>query len=275
MPAPAIPILLYHSITADAGDAYRRFAMDPGQFAEQMQLIAAGGFDTMTVSELVAAFAGPASALPPRPLVLTFDDGFAEMESVALPILTRLRLRATEYVVTGHVGGRSTWLASIGEGDRPLLSAGQIRELDSAGVEIGSHGHRHRALDEMRFPEAAADITESRRVLEGILGHGVGSFAYPFGYHTARIARHVRASGFTSACGVKQALSHPGDDVFALGRAIVGSDLPCEQLERWIRGEGLPMSWRGERVRTRVWRAARRMKSGLRRSTAAEVEVDA
>lgn len=256
---PVIPILLYHSITAVATDRYRRFSMDPGQFAEQMEHIAAGGFQTLTVSQLAAALADPTASMPERPLLITFDDGFQEWHSVALPILTRLGLASTAYIITGCLGGQSRWLASLGEGDRPMLSAGQVRDLDEAGVEIGAHGHRHVPLDELQFSDAVIDIDTSRARLEEIVGHRIMTFAYPYGSHTGSIKRHVETSGFESACAVKHALSHPNDDRFALARAIVGSDVSMQRLDSWIRGEGLPISWRGERLQTKVERLKRRM----------------
>jgi peptidoglycan/xylan/chitin deacetylase (PgdA/CDA1 family) len=237
--------------------------MDPGRFAEQMEHLAAGGFTSLTVARLVAALAGPTDAMPERPIVITFDDGFEDMHSVALPVLTRLGLQATAYIVTAYVGGTSRWLAPSGEAERPMLSRGQLRELDAAGVEIGAHGHRHLALDEISLGEAAREIDTSRASLEEIVRHPVATFAYPYGYHTARIKMHLRVSGFESACGVKQALSHPNDDQFALARAIVGSDTPTEVVDSWSRGGGLPISWRGERTRTKVWRIARRTKRAV------------
>ena len=270
-PPTPIPILIYHSLTAAATQPYRRYSMDPGQFAEQMEHIATGGYQTLTVAQLSAAMAGQNGSIPARPLLITFDDGFEDMHSVALPILTRLGLRSTVYIVTEQLGGKSRWLASEGEGERPMLSAGQIRDLDAAGVDIGSHGHRHVALDELPFTEAIQEIDASRATLEEALGHRVVTFAYPYGYHTSRIKRYLQTSGFESACAVKQALSHPDDDRFALARAIVGSDMPMELLDSWIRGEALPISWHGERAQTKLWRLARRVKRRMSRSNGSDV----
>jgi peptidoglycan/xylan/chitin deacetylase (PgdA/CDA1 family) len=267
----AIPILIYHSLKAEATEPYRHFSMDPGRFTEHMEHIAASGIQTLTVGQLVAALAGDPKSMPERPLVITFDDGFEEMHSVALPVLTRLNLQSTAYIVTGHLGGKSRWLASVGEGDRPLLSPGQVRDLDDAGVEIGSHGHRHVALDEIRFSQTVSDIDTSRVALEDIVSHPVVTFAYPYGYHSGRIKRYLAKSGFTSACGVKQALSHRDDDRFALARAIVGSDISMDCLDSWIHGEGLPMSWSGERPQTTVWRIARRVKRATSRTSQSEM----
>ncbi|HEX7497136.1 MAG TPA: polysaccharide deacetylase family protein [Candidatus Limnocylindrales bacterium] len=266
-----IPILIYHSLAAEAAEPYRPYSMDPGRFAEHMEHIAAGGYETLTVGQLSAALAGHNGSVPERPLVITFDDGFEDTYSVALPILTKLGLRSTVYVVTGQIGGKSRWLAPQGEGERPMLSAGQVRDLDAAGVDIGSHGHWHVALDEIPFAEAVREIDTSRATLEEIVGHRVVTFAYPYGYHTGRIKRYLETTGFESACAVKQALSHPNDDRFALARAIVNSDATIEVLDSWIRGEGLPMSWRGERPQTTLWRYVRRMKRAVSRPNEGDI----
>lgn len=256
----AIPILIYHSLSAEASAPYKRYSMDPGQFTEQMEHIGAGGYTTLTVNQLLVAIADSSIPPPERPIVITFDDGFEDLHSVALPVLTRLGLRSTAYIVTAYLGGTSRWLAPLGEGDRPMLSTRQVRELDAAGVEIGAHGHRHLALDEMPFSLAEREIDTCRVRLEEIVDHAVVTFAYPFGYHTGRIKRYLEATGFESACGVKQALSFPGDDRFALARAIVGSDLSTAGLDEWLRGEGLPLGWQTERPQTKVWRVVRRVR---------------
>jgi len=261
-PTP-IPILLYHSLSADATQPYRRFSMDPGRFAEQMEHIAAGGYTTLTVAELIAAFDGPPGSMPDRPLVITFDDGFEDMHSVALPVLTRLGLHSTAYVVTAYLGATARWLASIGEGDRPMLCGEQIRDLDAAGVEIGAHSCDHVPLDEIGLAEAIREVHESRRRLEQVVGHSVASFAYPYGYHTRQIKSYLKSSGLDSACGVKQAFSHDRDDRFALARAIVGSDTSMETVDAWLRGEGLPLSRTGARPQASAWRVARRLRRAL------------
>ena len=127
---------------------------------------------------------------------------------------------------TGTIGDTSDK-----DSERPMLSAGQVRDLDAAGVDIGSHGHRHVALDEIPFAEAVREIETSRDTLEEIVGHRVVTFAYPYGYHTGRIKRYLETTGFESACAVKQAISHPNDDRFALARAIVNSDITIEGLD--------------------------------------------
>jgi len=269
-----VPVLVYHSLTADATDRYRGFAIDPGRFREQMDAIAEAGYRTSTVGELLATRDSAEPGPGGRTVVLTFDDGFREVHGVVMPILAEKRLRATAYLVSAYIGGTSRWLAADGEADRPLMSWTEVRELAAAGVEIGAHGHRHLPLDLLPFEAADDEIVRSRRVLEDGLGQAVTSFAYPYGYHTGRIKRAILAAGYTNACGVKQAMSHPADDRLALARIIVYADTDPETFRGWLDGEGLPLGWQDERLATRAWRIVRRVRGRLDRTSPGALATD-
>lgn len=263
--AGRVPILVYHSVTTEATDRYRGFALDPGLFREQMAAVVDAGLRTITVDEMASAISDRDPVAVERAVALTFDDGFREVHGVILPVLRQLDLRATAYLVSAYVGGTSRWLVADDEGDRPLMSWTEVRELAGEGVEIGAHGHRHVALDLLRLSDATDEVVRSRRILEDGLGRAVTSFAYPYGYHTAGIKAAVREAGYTNACGVKQAISHLDDDPLGLARIIVYSDTRPETLRDWLAGDGLPLGWRKERLATRAWRAVRKARARLGR----------
>jgi peptidoglycan/xylan/chitin deacetylase (PgdA/CDA1 family) len=260
-----VPILAFHSVTTEATDRYRGFAIDPGLFREQMEALADGGYRTITIGELAATLGSPSPEVPERTIALTFDDGFREVHGLVLPVLRQLHLRATAYLVTAHIGGTSRWLAADGEADRPLMSWTEVRELAAEGVEIGSHSHRHLQLDLLPLADARDEIVRSKRILEDGLGQAVTTFAYPYGYHTSRIKTMVGEAGYTNACGVKQAISHRADDRFALARILVYSDTRPETFRAWLAGEGLPLGWPNERLVTSAWRFVRRARARLAR----------
>jgi len=257
-PPRIVPILLYHSLTAYAAPRYAPYAVDPGLFRDHLAYLADAGFTALTVRQLARGYRDPDVRWPARPIVLTFDDGFEEMATVALPALERARFRATFYVVSGTVGATSRWLKGEGEAQRPLLDWAAIRDLDAAGHEIGAHGHTHRQLDVLPLLDASAEIGRSRAELELGLGRSVATFAYPHGYSSAAVRQCVEDAGFDAACSVRNALSHPADDLFSLARVMIGPGTSVEQLAALTAGEGIPRAGPTEQLATRGWRLLRR-----------------
>jgi peptidoglycan/xylan/chitin deacetylase (PgdA/CDA1 family) len=247
----SVPVLGYHSISDERRDGTLRWSVSPSDFDEQMALLAARGRTPLTVSGYAAVLRGAVS-LPPRPVLVTFDDGFADLATAALPVLQRHGITATAYVITSRLS------AAPSRDSEPTLDMDQLAELRANNVEVGSHGHTHRALDCLSHAEAVREVRLSKLVLEDTLQHQVSSFAYPYGYHTSAVRRHVAAAGYTSACGVKNALSHPADDVFAIARVLVQRDMGTAALEALLDDHGWSLAWRGEHLRTRGWRAYRR-----------------
>jgi hypothetical protein len=104
------------------------------------------------------------------------------------------------------------------------------------------------------------EIVQSRRELEDGLSEPVWSFAYPYGYHSPAVRLAVQAAGYSSACAVKNALSHEKDDVFGIARVLIERDTGVAALDALLDGRGWPLAWRGEHLRTRGWRAYRRVR---------------
>ncbi|HTF12249.1 MAG TPA: polysaccharide deacetylase family protein [Asanoa sp.] len=248
-----VPVVGYHSIGDRPREGGLRFCVAAGDFDEQMALLRERGHTPLTVSDYADVLRSRA-ALPDRPVVVTFDDGFADLASTALPVLRRHRITATAFLITTHLPGP----APRPDGD--FLSADEIADLRAAGIEIGSHGHSHRPLDCLTPAEARAEAQLSRRLLEDRLGAAVRSFAYPYGYHGTAVRRAVRAAGYNCACAVKNALSHPADDVFAIARVLVERDTGAAGLDAILSGRGWPVAWRRERLRTKGWRVYRRLR---------------
>jgi O-antigen biosynthesis protein len=232
--------------------------MAPQLFADHMAYLAESGYRTLTVSEYAAMLSEPMTEAPKQTVVITFDDGFADFTEHALPTLTEHGLTSTMYVVTGCVGSTSTWLESVGQGDRPMLGWSDVESLAEAGVEVGAHTHSHPQLDIVNRSTAWEEIRRSRGVLEDRLGREVPSFAYPFGFHGPRVRALVERAGFSSAAAVKDALSGPGDDPFAIARVIVPGDTGVGTLGDLLAGRGRPFAWQGERTSTKAFRVARR-----------------
>jgi peptidoglycan/xylan/chitin deacetylase (PgdA/CDA1 family) len=252
-----VPVLVYHSVCTDPAPLMRDWAITPDGFREHLAFLASEGYTTLTVSEYAQRLRAPAWSLPPRTAVITFDDGFADFATAAAPALAEAGMTATLYVSSAYMGETSSWLGP--EGEQPMLTWSQIADVAAAGIEIGAHAHHHFALDELDRASAQIEIVRSKNLIEDHLGTPVESFAYPHGYHSRAIKEMVRLAGFTSACGVKHALSGPGDDLFALARIMVPADATTHDLGALI--SGLSRSPRHERLKTKAWRAVRRART--------------
>ena len=254
-----VPILMYHSISEHASPRFQQFAVSPQLFDEQMAYLHQHKYTPMTVSQFTEARAQGGVGLPERPVILTFDDGFADFYTHALPILKRYDFAATLYVATGFVNATSRWLQHEGEANRLMLSWKQLREINASGIECGGHSHTHPQLDTLSESEARAEIVQSKQLLEQHLGQDVSSFAYPFGYSTAMVRRQVQEAGYTSACAVKHAMSSEITDPFALTRLMVKSDTSVDALATLMDGHNpplLPLLY--ARARTPMWQLVRR-----------------
>jgi peptidoglycan/xylan/chitin deacetylase (PgdA/CDA1 family) len=250
-----IPILLYHSVAHAPPAWIEPFAVRPAQFAEHLDAIVAGGCQALTVSELVDLRTS-GTELPPRPVVITFDDGFADTAEEAVPALTVRGLPSTVYVTTRALVGQHDETHRLPPAR--MLRWDQLCGLEAAGVEIGAHSETHSHLDVMPLSAAEREIRCSKARLEDELGHPVRTFAYPHGYHNAQVTALVRQAGFDSACAVINAFSSTDDDRFALARLTVKAHTTLEGLTAWLHGQGTPVSTPQRRLRTTMWSLYRR-----------------
>jgi peptidoglycan/xylan/chitin deacetylase (PgdA/CDA1 family) len=250
----AIPVLLYHSVPREPDDAHR-LSVPYESFCSHMDAVIASERVALTINQLADGLRGR-RPLPARPVAITFDDGY-EDNLAALDLLGERGLRATIYVTTGTI-------ASSG-----MLASNQITALASRvdHVEVGAHSVTHPYLDDLRAAEIDVQMTVSKERLEQLLGRPVHSFAYPYGAYDRRAREAVVAAGFQSAAAVKNALSHARDDPWAIARWTVGASTSAGKLERILDGRGAPSAWSRERLRTRSYRATRRLRRRLTGST--------
>ncbi|HKV02154.1 MAG TPA: polysaccharide deacetylase family protein [Ktedonobacteraceae bacterium] len=223
-------------------------------------------YTPVTVTQFVDAVAQRGAALPDRPVVLTFDDGFADFFTEAFPILQQYNFVATLYVATGFIGSTSRWLQREGEATRPMLTWDQLTEISASGIECGGHSHRHHQLDTLPLAEARDEIARSKWLLEGHLGQEVSTFAYPHGYHSTTIKRLVRELGYTSACTVKNEVSSVATDPFAIARLTMGADTGLDALAALLsRRSPSVVAGIYASIMASVWRLARRSSASVMR----------
>ncbi|MFC1430431.1 polysaccharide deacetylase family protein [Streptacidiphilus sp. N1-3] len=259
-----VPVFLYHSVVEDPPGWIAPFTVTPRVFTEQLDRIADAGLTVVPLRRLVAALRG-GPALPPRSAVLTFDDGFADFYWTVAPALADRDLPATLYVTTGAVhapGGapRGSLLPPAA-----MLNWRQIATLDACGIEIGGHTRTHPQLDTQSGRRLCDEVAGCKQDLEQLLSHPVEAFAYPHGYSSPSVRRKVQKAGWSSACGVGYAFSSPNDHALRISRLMVRADTPPELFRAWTEGRGAPVAPLPEQLRTRGWRAYRRLRARLGR----------
>jgi peptidoglycan/xylan/chitin deacetylase (PgdA/CDA1 family) len=254
---PAIPILLYHSVSDRPTGDFGSFTVSRSQFAAHLDRLLAQGFDTLTIGQLIEHVRA-GLPLPARTAVITVDDGFADFTANAWPELQKRGMNATLYVTAGLLGGTARWLAPLHAAKLPMLSHHQLLDLAAQGCEIGAHSMNHPQLDCLPRDQAAQQIRQCKDILEQVLSQPVDSFAYPHGYYDHEVRQMVVDSGYSSASAVKDALSHVDDDQFALARITVKSDFDEPKIDQVLAGKGFTRSRQREKLRTRGWRQLRR-----------------
>lgn len=267
-----IPILMYHSVSEHPTPATAGLSVRPADLAAQLDLIAERGFTPIHVSTLLrhgrlaAAEDTPETDLPDlpaRPIVLTFDDGYEDFHSQALPLLERRGMTASLFVTTG-------WLRDAGStrAGRPLarmLAWGQVEEIATGGVEIGDHGHSHAPLDQLGRAALAAEILQCKHLLEDHLNRAGEVFCYPYGYSSARVRSAVREAGYTGACAVANALAAPRQGPYALARVTIRRTTTLAAFDQAVRGVSLQRLYRRDRALTKGYAVVRRSRYGLNR----------
>jgi peptidoglycan/xylan/chitin deacetylase (PgdA/CDA1 family) len=154
-------------------------------------------------------------------VVLTFDDGYLDTLTAALPLLRRYGCRATCYLVSDCIGGYNRWDDGQGRERLSLMTREQIGSWLEAGMEIASHSCSHPWLQKLGEPEVAHEIAQSRAFLQRTFGVAVDHFAYPFGGFTAATVDAVKRCGYASAVTTEPGIARSGDDVHRLPRLIV------------------------------------------------------
>jgi peptidoglycan/xylan/chitin deacetylase (PgdA/CDA1 family) len=180
-----VPILMYHRIHAAPDAAQRRLTVHPADFARQMQWLKRHGYRAITQRELYDSLFHR-RPLGPKPVLITFDDGYSDVFHYARPVLSRLGMPATAYVISGRTN----------HGDRVFLTWRRLRMLEQAGIEIGSHTVTHAGLTSLSDRDALRELVHSRRAFERGLRHPVQWIAYPFGDCDSRIERLARRAGY-------------------------------------------------------------------------------
>jgi len=167
---------------------------------------------------------------------LTFDDGYEDFVTYAVPILQHYGFTATVFPVAQRLGQDNAWDT---HGPRKqLMTPEQLQEVVAAGMEIGSHGLRHVSLVATADADLAEEVGHSRQMLREISGQDVEGFCYPWGHVDRRIVNHVRTAGYSYGCAVSRS---PLISSYALPRNYIGDADSSPRL--WAKGVCHWLGW--------------------------------
>ena len=223
---PAIPILMYHSISEQDESGrhpYYRTSTSPAVFAAQMEYLHRSGYHTRSVAQSIARLEAnlPDAA---RSVVLTFDDGYRDFYENAFPVLNQYGFTATVYLPTAFIGESTLQFKG-----QDCLTWSEVRELRASGIAFGSHTVTHPQLHELDARSIEAEIVNSKSTIEEKTGTAVDSFAYPYAFpqtdagFTERLRGTLAQSGYKNGVCTIIGSADGASDRFFMGRLPVNS----------------------------------------------------
>jgi len=185
----SIPALAFHKV--DRAFEWGVTRVTPRQFSKIVQQLSRWGYETVLPRDLETA-----DKLPPKPLIITFDDAYASVVEEALPVLKAYGMKAAVYVITDYVGTFNTWDVNLGGLQFQHASWGQLATLRDAGWEIGSHTATHPDLTRFDAKRVKRECEISKRLLEEKLSVKVSSIAPPFGRYNKETLSIISNAGY-------------------------------------------------------------------------------
>ena len=213
-------ILTYHQIDAapPSPAPFRSLYVSPRDFAWQMALLHRLGYQGLSISALRPYLLGERSG---RVVGISFDDGYLNNLSHALPVLQRHGFSSTCYAVSRLLGQTNQWDREVGIAPALLMDAAQLRQWVDGGQEVGAHTRHHVHLPLLDPAAAGAEIGLCRSELEAACGAAVTQFCYPYGEFEAQHIAIARAAGYLSASTTRRGRCHAGTDLMQLPRVPV------------------------------------------------------
>jgi peptidoglycan/xylan/chitin deacetylase (PgdA/CDA1 family) len=241
---------MYHRVCADAEWRPSEFVVTASTFRAQMTYLVEHGYWTPRLSDVLRA-----GGLAPRgrraPVLLTFDDGYRDNLEHAVPVLRELGLTAAIFPVL-DLGRRRNFWDDAPALQAPLLDERELRAVEEAGWEVGSHTLGHPWLTRASPSRLADELAGSRRVLASIVARPLPVLAYPYGDVDARVKEAVRAAGYSAALAVNSGPLEIAADPLEIRRQRVGNGAGEAYLRLVLSGTEKLYAWSKWKVRARL-----------------------
>jgi len=213
---------MYHAVEdAVRPPQYKHFYVTKSEFDWQMQALKRWGYTPITCHSLRNALEN-GQALPPKPVVLTFDDGYANLAHNVHPIMQGMSWPYTVFLVPQCIGKTNQWVEPEGYEPTPLLTWQQIETMASEGfVDFQPHTATHPRLTQIDVNLARSEMRDSRAELEQRLQKPMDILCYPYGNYNDSVVAAAREIGYTMAVTTDFGRARPGDDLMRLPRISV------------------------------------------------------
>lgn len=224
-------VVFYHRVD---NEQLNDWTISPKRFQEQIDWYQEN-FDLVSLAECQSRIE---SGFNDRPtLAITFDDGYADNCTFAIPMLLERNIPVTYFVTTQHTLGQEAFPHDAAK-DAPLLtnSAEALRALAAAGVEIGAHTRTHADMGTISDPQKIFDeVITATRELEAVIDKKINYFAFPFGQVenlNPEVFRLCKSHGFKGVCSAYGGLNFIDDDSFHLQR--LHGDPKISRMKNWL-----------------------------------------
>jgi peptidoglycan/xylan/chitin deacetylase (PgdA/CDA1 family)/glycosyltransferase involved in cell wall biosynthesis len=224
-----LPVLVYHHVGQRQPGDDPRFTVTPRRLEKHVRSLARMKYTGIQPKDWIGWCEGRCG-MPDKPVLLTFDDGYADVVKFALPILQRYRYPAILFAVSGEVGASSRWEPAT-KLRRELSDQDGLRDWLIAGMEVGAHTRTHPDLTTLESSEIKREVRGGREELEALTGQSVYAFSYPYGAYNDAVVDEVRKA-FQVAFTPESGLNDIRTDALLLRRMVVHGDETIFDL-RW------------------------------------------
>jgi peptidoglycan/xylan/chitin deacetylase (PgdA/CDA1 family) len=215
---------MYHHIQdpPPGADAIRMdLSVPPARFAKQLQYLQSEGYVGITLNDLVRHLT-QGTPLPQKPIILTFDDGYADAYEHAFPILKSFGFVGTFFLISGPIDDHHP----------DFLSWDQVQEMSREGMRFEPHSFNHPDMRNRDFDFVVFQVLAPKGAIEERTGQTCRFFAYPLGRYDDFVIDVLRSADFWGGVLTAQGASHTTGDLFRLRRVRVHGDDDLDSLAR-------------------------------------------
>jgi peptidoglycan/xylan/chitin deacetylase (PgdA/CDA1 family) len=191
---------MYHHLESGYTSGYP-FALPVEIFERHLNDLQRWGYNTITFHELFEALDGKGS-LPPKPVIISFDDAYSSVSKFAIPLLKARGQRCSIFVVVDLIGGFNDWESQEEIPQLEVMDERMLLDAVSVGMELGSHTCRHANLLKICPEQLEEEILRSRRNLESKFGQVIETFCYPYGVFSYQMQPILENAGYRGAISI-------------------------------------------------------------------------